>query len=234
MVSQLLLGVLNFLPGLLLLYIVLGGYEAHFDDRAMFFAIMGGLILGILLWIAEGFIITDAGILFIVPALTLVETMGKTMFAGLPRFRGERQTVLLTGAMAIVLAPMLLMFYSRFIQSAPVDTSLIIRILSVAVGYTLAHFVTGMIVGQGPARGNLLKGFLPGALWLLPVHVLLGLLAVVEGGPPVAWMQGDLVWAVLIAVYGISLFLWKGPRLLVEGLDRRERKAWYRQQREQA
>lgn len=233
--SQLVLGIIEFLPALGILYFVLGEQEGFFRHQAMFLALIGGLVLGLLLAIVETFILTDAGVLFIVVAFALVETMGKTMVVGLPRFRDEPETVLLGGAVGAMLAAMLLVFYGQSLAAEPLSWQMLVKVTGAALGFTGAHFVSGLRLGEGPSRGSVLSGFLPSLGWLLPAHVLLGLLGLVpvEGGAAIQPLMGDWFWAIPLALYGVGIFLWKTPDLLRKGLPRDERRRLQREERQQ-
>lgn len=233
MASQLLLGVIAFLPALAIMYFVLGSQEGFFEHGSMFLALLGGLVLGVLVVIAETFMLVDAGLIFIVIAFPLVETMAKTTLVGLPRFRDERETVMLGGATGIMLGAMVFTFYGQSLAGDPVDWRLLVKAIGGSIGFTGAHFVSGMRLGQGPAEGSLLGGFLPSLAWLLPAHVLLGLLGVVpvEGGVAIQPLRGDWVWAVLLALYGVGIFLWRTPDLIRKALPEKERRRMRREQR---
>lgn len=226
MASQLLMGTISFLPALAILYFVLGTQEEFFRHQAMFVALIGGLVLGLLVAIPERFILVDASVLFVVVAFPLIETMAKTMLVGLPRFRDRDETVLLGGATGVMMAAMLLVFYGRFVADQALTWQLIVKVLGASIGFTAAHFVSGLRLGLAPSRGSLLGGFFPGFAWLLPAHVLLGLLGLVpvERGIAVLPFQGDWFWALPLALYGIVIFVWRTPGLLEKGLPREERR----------
>lgn len=233
MASQLLLGVIAFLPALGIMYFVLGAQEAFFRHQAMFVALLGGLVLGVLAAIAEAFILTDASVLFIVIAFPLVETMAKTMLVGLPRFQDEDETVLLGGAAGAMLAAMLLVFYIQSIATRATSWQLIAKVVGASIGFTGAHFISGLRLGLGPARGSILGGFLPSLGWLAPAHVFLGFLGfgTIDGVPAIRPLQGAWFWAVPLAVYGLGVFLWRTPDLLEKGLPREERRRLRRERR---
>lgn len=230
MASQLLLGLVAFVPALLLLYFVVGAQEAFFRQQAMFVALIGGLVLGVLVAVAETFILTDAGLLFVVVSFPLVETMAKTMLVGLPRFRQERETVLLGGATGAMLAAMLLTFYAQSLTAEPVSWALVVKLVGASLGFTGAHFVSGLRLGLGPAKGSILGGFLPSLAWLLPAHVLLAPLLIGFQDGVLRPLQGLWVWAIPLALYGVGIFVWRSPRLIAEGLPKQQRREILRDQ----
>lgn len=228
-VSQFLAGLINILPGLGVLYFVLGPLEGHFRHEAMFLAVIGGLFLGLGAAIAELFIITGSAPLFVAFALPLVETMAKTMILGLPRFRNNDETVLLGGATGLGLSAMLLIFYGQFVREVPLTPTLTVTLLATAVGFTLAHFISGLELGVGPANGRILGRFLPGYLLLLPAHALFVLGAIdLESGTNLP-LTGHVGFAIGMAIYGIALLLVRGPALIRRGLPPPERARWRRQ-----
>lgn len=231
--TGLILGIVAFAPAFLLVYWVLGAQEEFFDHKAMVIALIGGLVLGIVIAIPEMFILVDAGVLFVIPMFAVVETMGKTVLLGLGRFRDKAQTVLLGGAVGATMSAMLMMFYVQTVVDWALDWQLVVRVGGAAVGFTGAHFVTGMMLGQGPARGNVLGGFMPALLWLLPAHVFLGLLGltVVNGHAVVQPLAGDWFWAIPLALYGFVLVVWKTPRLVLKGLPQSQRRKIRREQK---
>jgi hypothetical protein len=220
------MGIVSFLPALAVVYVVLGAREEFFREQAMFVAMIGGLVLGLLVAIAERFILLDAGILVVVIAFPLVETMAKTMLVGLPRFRDEDETILLGGAAGAMMAAMLMVFYVQFLTDAPLTWQLLAKVAAAAIGLTGAHFVCGLRLGLGPARGSIVSGFFPSVLWLLPAHVLLGLLGLVptEQGIGVVPLEGEWLTAIPLALYGIVVFVWKTPAYLEKSLPRDERR----------
>lgn len=233
MSTGLVLGILSFAPAFAVVYWVLGAQEDFFEHKAMAFSLIGGLVLGIVVGIPERFILLDAGVLFVIPMFAAVETMGKTMMLGLGRFRDEPQTILLGGAAGATMAGMLMMFYVQSLVEQPFSWVLGVKVALGAVGFTTAHFVSGMRLGQGPANGSVVGGFLPSLGWLLPAHVFLGLLGMVpvNGHVVVQPLAGDWIWSVPLAVYGVGLFVWKTPELVRKGLPQAERRRWRREQR---
>lgn len=227
MAPQLLLGIVSFLPALAVVYIVLGAREEFFRHQAMFVAMIGGLVLGLLVAIAEWFILQDASILFVVLAFPLVETMAKTMLVGLPRFRDEDETILLGGAAGAMMAAMLMVFYVQYVADDPLTWQLVAKVAAASLGLTGAHFVAGLRLGLGPARGSVTSGFFPSLLWLLPAHLILGFLGLVpvDRGIAVLPLTGDWVTALPLAVYGVAVFVWKTPSFIEKSLPRDERRA---------
>jgi hypothetical protein len=224
--SQLFLGILAFLPALSIVYFVLGAQEEFFRDQAMFVAMIGGLVLGLLVAIAERFILQDASVLFVVLAFPLVETMAKTMLVGLPRFRDREETVLLGGAAGAMMAAMLVVFYVQYVAGEPTTWQLLVKVLAAAIGLTGAHFVSGLRLGLGPARGSITSGFLASLLWLIPAHAILGFLGLVpvQRGLAVVPLEGSWVTAAILALYGIVVFVWKTPVFMERGLPRDQRR----------
>lgn len=239
MVSNLVVGLISFLPGMLVLYLVIGAYEQHFRHKAMFLAIIGGLVLGLLIAVAEAFVMSDAALLFVILAFPVMETLGKAALLGLPRFQDEPETVLLGGAVGATVAPMLLMMHVQFVAEVPLVGWLLVNIVGAAVGLTGAHVVSGMVLGQGPARGSVLGSFLPSLAWLLPADALFVMLAstkrfagrsIGEFSP----LQGDALWALLLAGYGLLIMVWRSPDLVREGLPADARRAIRREKLKEA
>jgi hypothetical protein len=224
------LGIASFLPALAIVYFVLGAQEEFFRHQAMFVAMIGGLVLGLLVAIVEWFVLSDASVLFVVLAFPLVETMAKTMLVGLPRFRDRDETILLGGAAGAMMAAMLATFYVFYLQNSQAAQAaswqLYVKVFAAAVGFTGAHFVSGLRLGLGPARGSITSGFFASLLWLLPAHLLLGFLGLVpvERGLGVIPLEGSWVTALILAVYGIAVFVWKTPAFIERGLPRDERR----------
>lgn len=239
MVSQLLLGVIGFLPGVALVYVVLGRHEEHFRDEAMFLALMGGLVMGLAIAFVEAFMLRDwaAGAsvgLFVVVTLPLVETMAKTVVLGLKRFRNNEETVLLGGAMGAGLSAMLFMFYGQFVRSEAVTVGLGVSLTATSIGFALVHFVTGMMVGTGPARGKVTGGFWPGYLYLVPAHLLFVASTIDLTGGVNQPFAGSLGFPLAIALYGVGLVLWKGRELVMRGLPPDERRRLRRERLKEA
>lgn len=233
-VSQLALGIIAFMPGMVVLYLLLGEHEEHFDHNAMFLVVLGGMALGLVGGFVELIIMADAVWIFSILAAPLVETMAKTMIIGLPRFRGEEQAVLLGGGVGIGVAALVLMTYSQTVRLAPVSWQLVVTLVSVAIGFTLAHYVSGLVLGQGPARGSVIAKFVQSYAILLPAHVLLGFLGLIEDlrlRPLRNYTDVELAVGVLI--YGLVLTLAWGPKLIKEGLPQQARRELRRQERQE-
>lgn len=234
-VSQLVLGMIAFLPGMAVLYHFLGEHEDHFRHNAMFMVVLGGMALGLAGGFVELIVMADAIWLVSMVTAPLIETMAKTMIVGLPRFRGEREAVLLGGGAGIGVAALVMMTYSQTVRNAPVSWQLIVTLVSVSIGFTLVHYLSGLLLGLGPAEGSLLSRFLPSYAVLLPAHVLLGFLGLIEDlrlRPLRNYTDVEL--AVGILAYGVVLTLWWGPKLIKEGLPQPARRELRRQQREHA
>ncbi len=235
MVSQLVLGMIAFLPGVAVLYQLLGEHEEHFRHNAMFLVVLAGMALGLAGGFVELIIMADAIWLISMAAAPLIETMVKTMIVGLPRFRHEREAVLLGGGAGIGVAALILMTYSQTVRNAPLSWQLIVTLVSVAIGFTLVHYVSGLLLGQGPAQGSVLGKFAQSYAVLLPAHILLGLLGLIEDlrlRPLRNYTDVEL--AIGILVYGLVLALFWGPKLIKEGLPQTARRELRRQEREAA
>ncbi|MDX1610822.1 MAG: hypothetical protein R3185_00540 [Candidatus Thermoplasmatota archaeon] len=232
MVSQLAMGMVAFLPAVAILYAYIGPHDKHFRHNAMFMVLVGSLALGLAAGFAELFIITDAGLLLVVFALPLVETMAKTMLVGLPRFRGRAETVLLGGAVGLGTAAMIFMTYAQVIRMEPDSWRLWTTLVAVSIGFTLTHFISGLMLGQGPAEGKVLGQFLSSYLILLPAHGLLIWLGLAQGlayQPFVNYNSIEI--GLLLAAYGV-LLTWRmaGP-LIRLGLPAQEKARMRREAR---
>lgn len=234
-VSQLLLGMIAFLPGMAVLYQLLGQHEEHFRHNAMFLVVLGGMALGLAGGFVELIVMADAIWLVSMVAAPLIETMAKTMIVGLPRFHKEREAVLLGGGAGIGVAALILMTYSQTVRNAAISWQLIVTLVSVSIGFTLVHYVSGLLLGQGPAKGSVLAKFAQSYAVLLPAHVLLGFLGLIEDlrlRPLRNYTDVELALGIL--AYGLALTLWWGPKLIKEGLPQPARRELRRQQRQEA
>lgn len=231
MVSQLVLGMIAFLPGIAVLYAHIGQHEAHFRHNAMFLCLLGGMALGLAGSFVELIVMSESFYVIAMLAAATVETMAKTMVVGLPRFRGHNETVLLGGATGLGVAALTMMAYSQTLRAEPASWRLWTTLVSVSIGFTLVHHVSGMLLGQGPAEGRLLSRFLPSLGVLLPAHILLmimGLDPATDTMRPLLSYQ-NIEFGLLLLGYGLLLFWLMGPKLAKRGLPEEEQKRLRRQ-----
>jgi len=236
-------GVIAIVPAFAVLYVAYQGYEGRFKDNILFVHFMFGIFGGMVLLLLEALILLPGARDFWfalgmsalgVPAL---EQLFKTMVLNRRSNQEQLPTIYYGGALGVGFATMAVLLKSQgdlplwlFEQRGEMVAGTLALVL-LAIGLTLLHFATGVMVGVGVAEKKLVARVVPSILVWAPFNALLVLYlrGCSTPGNPSSFVLGDCQQAYLLlaVVYAVGIGAWATLKLLPLGLDpnaRRERR----------
>ncbi len=163
---------LGIIPALLVLYIVLKGYEGMYKDKIVFLTFVVGIILGFIAAVVRSF--TLPGIIAYIVLLAFFEQLLKTIVLNMRRFQRKQETTIYGLSLGLgfgsVFTPFLIVAGSASITGG---TTVFAAIAIGSLGIILFHAAMGAFIGYGIYEGKLLK-FLFIAIGLqLPFNALM-------------------------------------------------------------
>lgn len=218
----LLAAVATILPALGLLFYLLNRYEGYFEDARVFFALVVGFFMGLVVAFLEGVafrfdspeFIDAAGpataFILYVGGYALVESAAKTVVVGTGRFRKRKDTPYYGAALGIGFGAMVgLQAVARRFQvidevgwAFDRPTILVVALtVAFAIATLLVQAGSGILVARGAAQGNLWRGLAHGAVAQMPLFAILWFGLVEQ----VSFIVAS---AFLSIGYGLGLVLW--------------------------
>jgi len=208
---------LGIIPALLLLYIVLKGYEGMYKDKTVFLTFVVGIILGFIAAVVRSF--TLPGMIAYIVLLAFFEQLLKTIVLNMRRFQRKQETTIYGLSLGLgfgsVFTPFLIVAGSASIVG---DTTAFAAVAAGSLGIILFHAAIGVFIGYGIYEGKLLK-FLFIAIGLqLPFNALMDWSRFY---PNVYFFYAQLA----LILYGLFVFWYVVkkvmPQLLVKGKKRK-------------
>jgi len=163
---------LGIIPALLLLYIVLKGYEGHYKDKTVFLTFVVGIVLGFISAIARSFTL-PLMIIYII-LLAFFEQLFKTIVLNLGRFHEKREITIYGLSLGLgfgsVFTPFLIIAGSASIEG---DVFVLSLIAIGSLGIILFHAATGAYIGYGIYDGKLIRYLLIAIIIQLPFNAIM-------------------------------------------------------------
>jgi hypothetical protein len=230
---------------LVILLLSYAPYEGHFRDNILFLFFMGGIFAGMALALFEILLSLPASVPYrvcmVLLGFPILEQLVKLIVLNRKKTRGDRAIAFYGGAFGLGFATMAVLFKSqrdiRLLEYADlgrllVDPSSALYLLAIGMGILLAHFATGIILGDGVRTRALPRAFALSVLALVPLQFLV---AEFVAGVHAGRAAEGLVYLPLIVAYAAGLAWWAHTRLLPKALppnaQRKRRRALRREQR---
>lgn len=248
-------GLGSLVPALLVLFVSYGAYDGHFRDNILFLFLMGGFVAGMAFAFFECLLIlpvcsgTGGGNpLFIIGMVMLgipiLESLLKLVVLNRRQFQGERTTLFYGGAFGLGFAAMLVLFKSQrevpLLMYADLGVVLgaparLFEFLALGLALLLAHFATGIMVGEGVRTRRLPGAVLFAVLALAPLQFLAfeftANLRAGRGSEGFLYAPLMLAYTIVLAWYAHAKLL---PNALPPDAKRQRRRLLRREAREEA
>jgi hypothetical protein len=241
-------GILGLVPALLILLASYAPYDGRFKDNVLFLFFMGGVFSGMAVALFEALLKIPRGDTLYLPIVVLLgfpilEQLLKLLVLNRRAHQGQRETVFYGGAFGLGFASMAVLSASqrdvpllpyREIGAVLREPLRGIEFLVVAFTLLLAHFATGIVVGDGVRSRKLGESTGLAVVALIPVQFLVfefsaGVLAGRE--------SEGLIYLPLMLAYAVGLAWWAHSRVLPRALppedQRKRRRMLMRERREQ-
>lgn len=241
-------GLAAIIPALLILLASYAPYDGHFRDNVLFLFFMGGLFAGMATALFETLLLLPRESLYVAAMVLfgfpLLEQLLKLLVLNRRKYQGERASIFYGGSFGLGFGVMAVLFKSQrdvpLLQYADPGQLLVapgraLEFIALGLALLLAHFATGIVVGDGVRSRNLPRALGLAVLVVVPVQFFA--FEFVEGLRRGLEQEG-LVWLVLILAYAVPLAWWAHARLLPRALppdaQRKRRRALLRQRRARA
>ena len=178
-------GLIALVPGLLVLLYSFAPYDGHFRDNILFLFFMGGLFAGMAVVVFEILLLLPPDPLYrigmVLLGIPLMEQLLKLLALNRKKHQGGRETAFFGGSFAVGFASMVVLFKAQrdipmLMYQSPgallADPSHALYLLVVGSSVMLAHFATGLLIGDGVRTRRLAHPLLLAVLALVPVQFL--------------------------------------------------------------
>ncbi len=231
--------VIGFVPAILLLYILLRRYEGLFKEKYIFISFAVGMVLGMIITVfhltSDDLILMHLDLSFLVFVLlfALFEESAKLVILNLPRLQLKHETVYYGAGLGLGIGSMAVIAISVkvFIDdpNAFGNPLTIIGLFVLSFSYSLLHSATGVMIGYGCAKKEVVNLFFRAFIF----HAVYNLLLL-----PFMWslegaMYASLFVATLFAV-GLFWYVLRGlmPHAVPVEMQKKRRRELRKQVRE--
>jgi len=160
---------LGIIPALFLLFISLKNYDEVYKDKIMFLMFIAGIIAGVLSIVLEYFALA-VGILALV-LFPVLEQLFKTVILNLRRFQNKKATPLYGLSLGLGFGSIFTPYYIIITSLNYDDVTYLYFALAASVGIIILHGATGVLIGFGVYKSDLLKYFILAVLLYVPVLI---------------------------------------------------------------
>ena len=160
---------LGVIPALVLLYISLKRYDGMYKDKIMFLMFIAGLIAGVLSIVLE-YATLGVGFLAIV-LFPVLEQLFKTIILNLKRFQNKKETPIYGLSLGLGFGSVFTPYYIIVTSLHYDNVNALYLALAASIGIIILHGATGVLIGFGVYKSNLLKYFILAVVLYLPVLI---------------------------------------------------------------
>ncbi len=220
---------LGVIPGMLILFIGLKGFQGLYKEKNIFLTFAVGIILGIIAAFIQSltvFNITflDLAVLSLVYIVLLgfINQLLKTMMLNIGRLQEKRETPLYGLSLGLgfgcAFTPMIILAVDRLITTdAVVQGILVVG----TYGIIVFHGATGVLIGYGIYLGKLWKYLIPAILFETGFDFILGI-TIMYSRPDALHIQ--MICVFVVCVFAAMLFWFALRRILPRILDEQMRR----------
>lgn len=156
-------------PALILLYITLKGYDGIYREKTIFIMFMVGITAGVISIVVESFTRQLGYIVILI--FPILEQMFKTMILNLRRYQGKRETPIYGLALGVGFGSVFTPYYLILASTAATESFSVYIILFISTATIILHGATGVLLGFGIYKKELMKYFLISILLYIPVNL---------------------------------------------------------------
>ncbi|MGQ0534544.1 MAG: hypothetical protein ACT4PT_00535 [Methanobacteriota archaeon] len=201
--------VLVLVPAFVVLFLAYGPYDGVFRDQTLFLQFMFGLGLGLLLAVAQAFLLLGVAAPFVFVLLVpWLESLAKVAVLNRRSLAGQRTTIFYGGSLGLGVGVMVALGRATR-EVTDLDLGFLAAEFAIAGGLVLVHFATGVLAGFGVYQGRRLAWIAAQALVLLPLYAFL-----VEYAGTSA-----VIYLGLIVAYGLAASFFVVARFFPQGMD---------------
>lgn len=158
---------IGIVPALVLLYISLKGYEGIYKERTIYVMFIIGIVAGVISIILE-YSTLQVGFLAII-LFPLIEQMFKTIILNLRRYQEKRSTPIYGLSLGVGFGSVFTPYYIIITAMNTSENISLYFALIASVAIIILHGATGILIGFGVYKTELIKYFIIATLLYLPI-----------------------------------------------------------------
>jgi len=158
---------LGIIPALVLLYISLKKYDGIYKEKTMFIMFIGGILVGVLSIIFE-YSTLAVGFLAII-LFPVLEQLFKTIILNMRRFQKKKETTLYGLSLGLGFGSVFIPYYIIITSLHFDDVNALYLAFFASIAVLILHGATGVLLGYGIFKSNLVKYFLFAVILYMPV-----------------------------------------------------------------
>jgi hypothetical protein len=229
--------IIGIVPAWIVLYYILKEYEQYLKDNLLFFSILTGLFLGLMVsffHLVVSAYMVDPGVGLIVFALVIIafaifENLVKIVIVQLKRFEGGFETTYYGTTFGIIVGASVTMGRTYAILSGEVSAIMIVGIFLYALAIILMNGSMGAWLGYGVYKKDLRWSFISTILVSIPFNFIVFVWYFFMMG--IELEVTDLLIVGIALAYGVILFIYTYNRILPEALPEKKRRERLREKR---
>lgn len=221
-------GVVPIVGALGVMFLSYGPYDGHFKDNVLFLFFVGGVFAGMAVAVFELLLLFPADALYVAAMVLvgfpLLEQLLKMLVLNRRRYQGERTTIFYGGSFGLGFASMVALFKSQ--REVPLtayadilnlfgEPGRALEFVAISVAVLLAHFATGIIVGDGVRTRALPRALGLSVMAMVPLQFFV---FEFTAGLRAGREAEGLVYLPLMLAYTGALAWWAHSKLLPHAL----------------
>ncbi len=160
---------IGIVPAIILLYISLKGYEGLYKERTMYVMFIAGIVAGVISIILE-YSTLQVGLIALI-LFPLIEQMFKTVILNLRRYQEKKATPIYGLSLGVGFGSVFTPYYIIITSMNTNDNNTIYLALVASIAIIILHGATGVLIGFGVYKTELMKYFLMATLLYMPVII---------------------------------------------------------------
>lgn len=193
---------LGIIPALIILYIVLKGYEEYYKEKTIFIMFIIGIISGVIVTIIRYLINPLPYLIVYIIIFAFFEQLFKTIVLNISRLQGKKETVIYGLALGLGFGSAFTPFLIITSTMVSSNTTFIFLIAFGSLGFIFFHAATTTYIGYGVYKFKLTKHLAIAILLQIPFNILTDAMRIYN----YVYSSYLTIFSILIVSYGVILF----------------------------
>lgn len=163
---------LGIIPALIILYIVLKGYEEYYKEKTIFIMFIAGIISGVIVTIIRYVINPLPYLLIYIVIFAFFEQLFKTIILNIGRLQGKKETVIYGLALGLGFGSAFTPFLMLTASSITGDITFLLLVGFGSLGFIFFHAATTTYIGYGVYKFKLAKHLATAVILQIPFNIL--------------------------------------------------------------
>jgi len=163
---------LGIIPALIVLYIVLKGYEEYYKEKTIFIMFIVGIIFGVIVAIVRYLINPLPYLIIYIVIFAFFEQLFKTIVLNIGRFQGKKETVIYGLSLGLGFGAAFTPFLIITGTMVSSELTFIFLVGFGSLGFIFFHAATTTYIGYGVYKFKLIKYLTIAILLQIPFNIL--------------------------------------------------------------